>query len=115
MVALLSIAPSLRLGVMLQQLLGMLHHILRQEPERLLQILVRRRGPEAVDAVHGAVEADVLSPAEGGGGFDGEAFAELVGEDGLLVVGGLLVEELEAGKADDAGAGSLGGELLGGF
>src|SRR5947209_2196821 len=69
-----------------QQPLRPLHHVLRQEPERLLQILVLGRGSEALDAVDLAVQADVLGPAEGGGGFDGETLADLRRQDRVAVL-----------------------------
>src|SRR3954447_19939107 len=91
------------------------HDILRQKPELPLQVRVLRRRPEALDAMDLAVQSHVFPPAHRRGGLDGEALADLVREDGLLVVVRLLVEQLPGGEAHHSRAAALAGELFGGF
>src|SRR5262245_3181540 len=86
--------------------------VLDGEPELAKQVLERRRGAELAARDDAAVEADELTPPERRARFDGDACADGVGQNLLLVFGRLPLEELPARHADDAGLDALARELL---
>ncbi len=100
--------------LLLDQLLGLLDDVRDVDAELVESDGAGGGGAEAIDTDDGSVVADVLVPAHGGAGFDGD-LGRALGEEAGLVGFVLLVEDLEAGHGDDGGVDACGLELFGGL
>ena len=81
--------------LLFDQLLCMLDDVCDADAELFEGDCAGCAGAEAVDADDRAVVADILIPAHGGTGFDGD-FGRVLGEESVLVGLVLLVEDAEA-------------------
>ena len=107
-------SPAFEEPLLLDQLLCLLDDVRDADAELFESDGAGGGGAEAIDTDDDSVVADVLVPAHGGAGFDGD-LGRALGEQAGLVGFVLLVEDLEAGHGDYGSVDAGGLELFGGL